>query len=149
MRRLRVDLWSRGRVATETRGDLDVETGTVMKVVMRTAQMLPLRGHQNNRGEEVHVEIGEDVVRARGAVRRVMRKTVMRTPQKLPLEEHQNYRGEEVHVGIGEDVVMDRGAVRRVVSRVVKKSLPQQHHLRMGQLNKLSDYEYEQQSRYD
>merc|ERR1711976_749307 len=153
MRRLRVDLLSRERVAAETRGDLDVGTGAVMKVVrktvMRTPPKLLLEEHQNNRGEEVHVGIGEDVVMDRTAVRREVRKTVMRTPQKLPLEEHQNYRGEEVHVGIGEDVVMDRGAVRRVVSRVVKKSLPQQHHLRMGQLNKLSDYEYEQQSRYD
>merc|ERR1711976_1014787 len=90
--------------------------------------------HQNNRGEEVHVEIGEDVVMARTAVRREVRKTVMRTPQVLPLEVHQNNRGE--------DVVMARGAVRRVVRRVVKKSSPQQHHLRMGQLNKLTDYDY-------
>merc|ERR1712170_107213 len=68
MRRLRVDLWSRGRVATETRGDSDVGTGTVMKVVrktvMRTPQKLLLKEHQNNRGEEVHLEIGEDVVMA-------------------------------------------------------------------------------------
>merc|ERR1711976_434487 len=98
--------------------------------------------HQNNGGEEVHVEIGEDVVMDRTAVRRVVRKTVMRTPQVLPLEEHQNNRGEEVHVGIGEDVVMARGAVRRVVRRVVKNSSPQHHHLRMGQLNKLSAYDY-------
>merc|ERR1712170_69437 len=123
MRRLRVDLWSRGRVATETRGDSDVGTGAVMRVVrktvMRTPQKLLLEEHQNNRGEEVHVGIGEDVVMDRTAVRREVRKTVMWTPQKLPLEENQNNIGEEVHVGIGEDVVMDRTAVRGEVRKTV------------------------------
>merc|ERR1711976_781029 len=87
MRRLRVDLLSRERVAAETRGDLDVGTGAVMKVVrktvMRTPPELPLKEHQNNRGEEVHVEIGEDVVMDRTAVRRVVRRVVKKSsPQQ-------------------------------------------------------------------
>merc|ERR1711976_803609 len=87
MRRLRVDLLSRERVAAETREDLDVGTGAVMRVVrktvMRTPPELPLKEHQNNRGEEVHVEIGEDVVMDRTAVRREVRRVVKKSsPQQ-------------------------------------------------------------------